>query len=174
MSNPSSDVSTVLWNDDVPQNGYSSSEQYRNHILEQYKMYVEMADRISKRRDVANGFFLSMNGLFLGGAGALINKGQPVSSKWALVFPLIVLLLECFFWWRLIISYKQLNGAKFNIAGEFESRLPASPYRKAEWIHALKEGKDRSVYWPLTHLESKVPIIFAAGYLLAAIVLCHM
>ena len=130
-----------------------------------------MADRISSRRDVANAFFLTLNGIFLSAAGALIDKGYQFTPKWALLFPAFVLLLQCFFWWRLIYSYKQLNGAKFNIVGEFETRLPASPYRKAEWLTLLKEGKERSTYWPLTHLESKIPGIFAIGYIAAAVAL---
>lgn len=171
MSNPPDDLSTILWNDFPDKNGYQSDELYRAHIWEQYKLYVEMADKISSRRDVANAFFLTLNGFFLGAAGALVDRGYSSDPKWALLFPLSVLLLECFFWWRLIISYKQLNGAKFNIVGEFETRLPASPYRKAEWLHLLKSGGDRSVYWPLTHLESKIPIIFAVGYVIAAVAL---
>lgn len=168
MSNPPDDLSAILWNDSPEKNGYASDEQYRAHILDQYRLYVEMADKISSRRDVANAFFLTLNSLFLGAAGALVDRGYTSEPKWALLFPLSVLLWECFFWWRLIISYKQLNGAKFNIVGELEARLPASPYRKAEWQHLLKEGTDRSVYWPLTHLESKIPIIFAVGYMIAA------
>lgn len=54
------------------------------------------------------------------------------------------------------------------MVGEIETRLPASPYRKAEWETLLKEGRDRKVYWPLTHVEAKIPWIFAAAYLLAA------
>jgi hypothetical protein len=165
------DLSDVLWVKPSSKNGYKSEEQYREHIIDQYKTYLEMADRISSRRDIANAFFLTLNGAFLGAAGALIDKGYSFEPKWALLFPLSVFLLECFFWWRLIISYKQLNGAKFNIVGEFESKLPASPYREAEWIHLLKEGKDRKTYWPLTHLESKIPVLFAIGYIIAAIAL---
>lgn len=169
MSNAPQDLSQILWNDTPPSNGYQSPDQYRDHVLEQYKIYLEMADRISGRRDIANAFFLTLNGLCLGAAGALIDKGYSFDPKWALLFPLTVLLLECFFWWRLIISYKQLNGAKFQIVGEFEVRLPASPYGKAEWKHLLKGGTDRKTYWPLTHIESKIPVIFAVGYLIAAI-----
>lgn len=171
MSTPPEHLSKILWNDKPINNDYVKDEQYREHILEQYKLYVEMADRISSRRDVANAFFLTLNGLFLSAAGALIDKGYQFSPKWTLLFPLSVLLLQCFFWWRLIFSYKQLNGAKFNIVGELETRLPASPYRKAEWQTLLKEGKDRTAYWPLTHLESKIPFMFAVGYIIAAVAL---
>lgn len=171
MTTPSKDISKVLWNDTPERNGYSSEEQYREHIVEQYKLYVEMADRISSRRDIANTFFLTLNGLALGSAGALIERGYTLSQKWALVFPLLVLWLLCFFWNRLINSFRQLNGVKFYIVGELETRLPASPYRKAEWETLLKEGKDRKVYFPLTHVESKIPLIFAGAYLFAAIAL---
>lgn len=170
MSNLPKDLSNILWNSP----NYQSNEQYQEHILEQYKLYVEMADRISSRRDIANGFFLSLNGLCLGATGVLVDKGYSLEPKWALLFPLGVLLLGCFFWWRLIISYKQLNGAKFQIVGEFEMKLPASPYKKAEWETLLDFGKTRSVYWPLTHLESKIPVLFFIGYLLAACALWYV
>lgn len=173
MSSAVQDVSKALWNDSPPKNSYESDEQYHDHIVEQYKLYVEMADRVSARRDVANAFFLTLNGLCLGAAGTLIDKGYSTNPQWALLFPLTVLLLLCFFWWRLILSYKQLNGAKFRIVGELESRLPSSPYKKAEWETLLNQGKDRKVYWPLTHLESKIPVVFAIGYLIAATALWY-
>lgn len=171
MTTPSNDISKILWNDLPPKNGYISEDHYRDHILEQYKLYVEMADRISSRRDIANTFFLTLNGLALGAAGALIEKGYTMSTKWALIFPLSVLLLLCFFWNRLINSFRQLNGVKFYVVGELETRLPASPYRKAEWDTLLKGGKDPKTYWPLTHLEAKIPWIFGAAYLIAAVAL---
>lgn len=166
MTTPAVDFSKILWcSDGTSRNDYQSEEQYREHILEQYKLYVEMADRISNRRDVANAFFLTLNGLFFGAVGVMIDQFEP---KWTMLFPLAVLLFGCFFWWRLILSYKQLNGAKWAIVGEFETKLPASPYGKAEWKNALKEGKDRKVYWPLTHLESWIPVLFFVGYVIAA------
>jgi hypothetical protein len=49
------------------------------------------------------------------------------------------------------------------VVGALEERLPASPYRRAEW-KALGEGKDPARYWPLTHLEQWIPLLFAATY----------
>lgn len=34
---------------------------YKHHILEQYKLYVEMSDRVSQRRASLNVFFISVN-----------------------------------------------------------------------------------------------------------------
>lgn len=173
MSKMPDSISGALWNDKSLQNDYQSNEQYYEHVLEQYKLCVEMADRISSRRDIANGFFLTLNGLILGAIGFLSEKQNLLPSKWALLLPLAVLLLECFFWRRLIISYKRLNSAKFQIIGELESKLPASPYGKAEWDFLLKKGLDKKTYWPLTHLESKIPMLFGISYLIATILLWY-
>ena len=94
-----------------------------------------------------------------------------MEPRWALLFPILVLLLLCFFWWSLISSFKKLNGAKFQIVGAFEMRLPASPYKKAEWDTLLKHGRDRRTYWPLNHVESWIPVVFAFGYMVAAVAL---
>jgi hypothetical protein len=37
------------------------AEKLRDHRIEQYKLYLEMADRISSRRQSANSFFLTLN-----------------------------------------------------------------------------------------------------------------
>ena len=34
--------------------------EYNNHLLEQYKLYVEMADRVSQRRDQSNRFYVTI------------------------------------------------------------------------------------------------------------------
>ena len=39
--------------------------KYNDHVLDQYKLYVEMADRISSRRLTANSFFLSLNSILI-------------------------------------------------------------------------------------------------------------
>ncbi len=159
-------LSEHLWNKPLPHGA-----SYDSMIFEQYKLFVEMADRISARRDIANGFFLTLNSIVLGSGAAIINQGITFESRWLFIIPFAVLALQLFFWWSLIISYKKLNGAKFQIIGEFEKKLPASPYGQAEWTYLLKEGKDRETYWPLTHLESKIPWLFFFGYLIALLCL---
>jgi hypothetical protein len=66
-------------------------------------------------------------------------------------------------------SYRQLNTAKYQVIGEFEKRLPASPYWSAEW-KALGEGKDLMKYIPLTYAENWVPIVFALLYTILAVI----
>jgi len=50
---------------------------YGQHLLEQYTLYVEMADRISHRRQNANGFGLSINTAILGIVGLVASRCTP-------------------------------------------------------------------------------------------------
>jgi hypothetical protein len=52
---------------------------------------------------------------------------------------------------------------KYAVIGALEERLPASLYWRAEW-KALGEGKDPTRYWPLSHLEQWIPLLFAITY----------
>ena len=70
---------------------------------------------------------------------------------------------QCLAWYYLVRSYRQLNTAKYEVVGALEERLPASPYWRAEW-YALGEGKDRSRYWPLSHIEQWIPVMFGFAY----------
>lgn len=139
------------------------SAEYAQATLEQYKMYVEMTDRISARRGLTNTFFLTLNSAVFTAIGFLWAS-KPHAASWLLIFPVIALVAECMAWFWLVRSYKQLNSAKFAVIGAFEERLPTSPYWRAEW-KALGEGKDPSLYWPLVHLEQWVPVLFAIVYL---------
>jgi hypothetical protein len=153
-----------LWNADVGAGDYEAGgEKYQAAILEQYKLYIEMADRVSARRGLTNTFFLSINTAIFTLIG-LFWKDRPQIDSWALAIPLAIALGQCTAWWWLVRSYRQLNAAKFKVAGVLEERLPASPFWKAEW-YSLGEGKDWSKYLPLTHLEQWVPVLFGLAYL---------
>jgi MFS family permease len=107
--------------------------------------------------------------LLPGGLVGVFLQAQPRSSSWLLIFPLLALLGQCAAWYYLLRSYRQLNTAKYLVVGALEKRLPASQYWRAEWV-ALGEGKDRSKYRPLTHLEQWIPVLFGTLYFIAFIV----
>jgi hypothetical protein len=132
-------------------------------LLEQYKLYAEMADRVSARRGLTNTFFLTLNSAIFTLIGVFWTT-RPHAASWLLLFPVLVLIGQCLAWFWLVRSYRQLNAAKYVVIGALEEHLPASPYWRAEW-KALGEGKDPSRYWPLTHLEQWIPALFAASYL---------
>ncbi len=158
------EVERELWNDAVGRETYSeANESYQTAVLEQYKLYVEMADRISARRSLANTFFLTLNTAVFSLIGVLWTS-PPHAARGLLIVPLVVLVTLCLAWFWLVRSYRQLNSGKYAVIGALERRLPASPYWRAEW-KALGEGTDKARYWPLTHLEQWIPCLFAVVYI---------
>ena len=134
--------------------------EYKAHCLEIYKTYVERADAISSRRESANTFFLSVNTVLIGLIG-YIDESEAF-AKLAIGLAGIVL---GYFWYRLLLSYKGLNTAKFRVVHEIEKTLPLSPY-DAEW-ECLGRGEDSDKYKPFTHIEIWVPRVFIALHLVA-------
>jgi hypothetical protein len=133
-------------------------EKYYDHLLDQYKIYLEMADNISNRRQSANSFFLSVNTAIIA-LVTYLNLGNDTASKY---YPIIALagMIICFAWYRLIRSYKDLNTAKFKVLHEIESRLPVAPYDE-EW-EKVGRGQDSKLYLPFTHVEILIPWVFFA------------
>jgi hypothetical protein len=162
-------LSDRLWSDDAEARFGGDQKAYQAAILDQYKLYVEMADRISQRRGLTNTFFLTLNTAIFTLVG-VFWKDKPNTSVWWLILPLIILLCQCFAWFYLVRSYRLLNSAKYEVVGALEERLPASPYWRAEWW-ALGEGKDRRKFWPLSHIEKWIPLLFGSAYIVGFIAL---
>ena len=133
----------------------SYGESYQAHSLEIYKLYVQMADNISARRQSANSFFLTVNTAIVG----IVGYVGGTSGSWNWIISLAGLVL-CYTWYRLIRSYKDMNSGKFKVVHEIEKELPLSPY-DAEW-EALGRGNDPKLYLPFTRIEIWVPGIFGA------------
>lgn len=132
---------------------------YKNHILEQYKLYVEMADRISQRRANTNTFFISINTFLIAVVTFFGENNYLIFRPVALVG--IVLSLA---WYNLLSSYMHLNSGKFKIIHEIETLLPISPY-KDEW-NELGHGKDKKLYHSVSHLEISLPVMLGILYII--------
>ena len=127
-------------------------------LLEQYKLAVEMADRISARREGANKIFLSAN--------SIIFAFLATQAEFSTVHILITVFgsLLCFVWASIIKNYRSLNSAKYAVIHEMEEKLPWKVYTD-EW-QKLKNGKDKKVYAKLTVVEKKLPWLFLGFYAL--------
>lgn len=161
---------TPLWNADIAKDHYGAHrEPYQSAVLEQYKLFVDMADRVSARRASTNTFFLGLNTAVLTVIGVLW-RDKPVGPPTLLAAPLLLLLVLCLAWFLLVRSYRQLNSAKYAVIQALEQRLPASPYRR-EWS-ALGEGARRATYWQLSKVEQWIPVIFAGAYVAGFCAVC--
>lgn len=135
-------------------------EKLRGVLLDQYKLYVEMADRISARRQNANTFALSVNTALIGLIGYVQAQDSMALKEgffWAVALAGLIL---NFAWYRMVRSYRDLNTAKFLVIHQIEKRLVISPF-DAEW-EAVGRGKDRNLYLPFTHIEIWIPWLFFA------------
>lgn len=159
------EVRSALWTEDVGVDAYAgAAEKYQTAILEQYKLYVEMTDRVGARRTAVNTFFLTANTAVFAGVNVAWTQGVHL-PRWTVLLPLMMLIVQCAAWFWILRSHRQLASAKFRIIGAMEERLPASPYWRAEW-KGLGSGRDPSRYWPMAYLEQWVPTAFAVAYAL--------
>ncbi len=140
----------------------STEEVYGNnfkaHYLEQYKLYVEMTDRISTKRQHSNTFFLTVNSALILMSSYLQLGNSPATSSSLFWLISILGITLCYSWHRLIRSYKDINTGKFKIIHAMEKHLPTSPYQ-SEW-DALGQGKKADIYLPFTKIETAIPWTF--------------
>jgi hypothetical protein len=132
-------------------------EKYQDHLLEQYKLFVETSQKVSEKRQTSNNYLLTL-------CSSLVTLFVTFLStfghhRWNVLIP-VAGLFVCFIWWSLVNSYKDLNTAKFKVIHEMEEQLPVALF-DYEW-HVCGKGKDRTKYMPLTHLERLVPLMFGA------------
>lgn len=137
-------------------------------VLDIYKLAVEMADRVSARRAVANAFFLTVNTTLVAVVG--LRTVAPDSTLLSIaVCSAGVAVSVC--WWLLLRVYRRLNTAKFTVINRIEiEHLPIKPYTD-EWTELMPSeaaagrrarlGKIRE----LGGVERFVPVVFAVLYI---------
>lgn len=147
-------------------NAQDYGEHYKEHLLKQYELYVQMADKVSDRRDKANGFYTSL----LVGLFAFMSISITIQPRESSLFSLLVFtvslfgMLLCAIWFFNIRSYRQLNSGKFAVIHRMEQELPFSCYDE-EWT-VLGRGQDPSKYMRLTWVESLVPAVLGFLYVI--------
>jgi len=145
-------------------------KNYKKHLLEQYKLCVEMADEISSRRCTANNFFLSVNTILITATGILSRFGSSFAtfSLWWVVITSLAGILFCWTWLVTIQCYRDLNEAKFKIINAIEQKLPVAAF-DVEWAQLNPENKTTR-YPQLTKVERWVPRIFIFLYVVLMVI----
>jgi hypothetical protein len=140
-------------------------EKYQDHLLEQYKLYVETSQHVTEKRQNSNNYLLTLNSSLV--TLFVVFLSTFGHHRWNALVPATGLVI-CFIWWSLVNSYKHLNKAKFDVIHEIEKQLPVALFRREWWVcgHDRKK-KDEPVefmYTPLTDLERWIPVAFALLY----------
>lgn len=143
-------------------NNEKYGDNYIDHLLDQYKIYINATEKISDRRQKTNEFFLGLNTALVALLGFITTKTSFSESSLLIFVSAISGITICYLWYRIIMSYKGLNSAKFKVLHAIELRLPLALY-DTEW-EMLGRGKNKELYWPFSHIELNVPKIFICIY----------
>lgn len=139
-------------------------EGEKSLFYNQYKLYVEMADRVSARRATTNSFFLTANSFLFVAMGALFSNSS------LFIFIPIILVVGIFFcvsWTLLILYYKGLNSCKYQVINEIEERLPIKGF-VTEWkLSKIKDSTQR--FRSLTNIEKWIPLSLIILYSIAMV-----
>jgi hypothetical protein len=153
-------------------NGHLHNQDFNNDdpcndlIFQQYKLFVELTDKVSDRRNIAHSFFITLNTfLFVIGSATLKNNDPNTINYYWLIIASVGGLLISITWICLIDRYGKLNSAKFKVINALENKLPTKPYF-AEWkIVKSKEIKPKK-YRTFTKTEVWIPWAFLLIYIL--------
>jgi hypothetical protein len=142
-------------------------EKFHDHLVEQYKIYVEMADRLSARRNQINSFYISVLSSLLALLVLITNKdikqfNDTTFQYFSFLAVGILGLILCIVWYLNIQSYRHLSSSKFKVINELEALLPFPCYEH-EW-QFIKQDRTHNRYFIQTALEKLVPVILAIPY----------
>ncbi|MCB9820777.1 hypothetical protein H6790_02410 [Candidatus Nomurabacteria bacterium] len=137
---------------------------YKEHLFEQYKLYVESIEKTSDRRQHANNYFITINTALISLIGLSFQIKIFENLSFVKSILALVGIIVCVVFWYLIRSYKQLNTGKFAVVHKIEEYLPLALY-KYEW-EVLGKGEDNKKYYPFSHIELIIPWVFGIIYAL--------
>lgn len=128
-----------------------------NALVEQYKLAIMMADKISDRRATTNNFFLTLN-------VGIVSINGIFNDKFTLLLHIVAISI-CAVWFLLLENYKKLNNVKFKIINDIEKELPKN-IMTYEW-YLLQQEKHKT----FSGYEKWIPIIFILFYMIS--LLCN-
>ena len=138
-------------------------------ILELYKLYIEMADRISQRREVANNYLFAINTILISLMALSLSffiKANDTGldlTLYAILAVSIIGCINCRVWYILIKSYQSTNNAKFKVITSMEEIIGYKPYSTE------RKHLDEQIYIRFKNVESSMPLSFFVGYVIVMI-----
>ena len=134
-------------------------EQYKDHLLEQWKTAVEMSNSLSDRRTNSNNIFTTINTILIAILTFKIDQKNVLFA--------VVGIIICISWIFSLVNYKKLSSAKFNIINKLEKKLPVNLF-DYEW-ELVGRGQDKKKYKKMSKIEMFIPYVFIFIYLIAIV-----
>jgi len=141
--------------------------KYREHILEQYKLFFNSAEQVTERRINMNRFCLSLITAVSGVIGYI--KTEKIENDSYLVIGLATsAILICWHWIVQLENYRKLNSGKFKVIHQLERLVPLKLF-EYEW-EVLGKGEDPKLYRKTSNVDKSVPRIFGGLFMILVIV----
>ena len=131
-------------------------KENKDQLIQIWESYTSHAEEITNKRQNINTLFISIEIAILG----FIVYDLKILGICLSIAGLIVSIA----WVFMIISYRKLNSAKFEVINQIEEKMDIKPY-KLEW-DILKKKK----YIKLTIIEMICSSIFALGFVITFII----
>lgn len=141
-------------------------EKYQDHLIDQYKLYVEMADNVSTRRSQTNSFYITVLSGMLAVLALATDKIAGAAQHAAFLAVAVLGIVLCVVWYINLESYRQLNSGKFKTIHEMEEKLPFPCYDREWEIMNMKGEGVKPKFMRLTNVEKFVPMLLAIPYTL--------
>ncbi len=126
-------------------------------LLEQYKLFLELTDRGTNRRERSSRFYLSTLSILVTVSSGLHEITLPNNQLDLRLLLSMLSLMLCALWWFHIRSFRKLNQAKFKVIEEIESQL-AFPCYQREW-ELIQQEKGFKAYIGISRIEQVVPVM---------------
>lgn len=143
--------------------------------MDEYKILLERVDRLVDRRQAATNTYLTVNTAIVGAISLVIlNRPDPLlewQQQIAVLLLLVVGVVACDLWRRLVLQYSTLIGWWFERLRELEDVLPGSSKLLTREYHDLYLEQKGRVRVGLTRYETGLTWAFVALYLTFGIVM---
>ena len=91
--------------------------------FDQYKLAVEMWDRVRERRQKMNAFYVTITSALMTAVTALAKDHFGMT-----LIPSVTGIVICLLWFETILRYKELTDDKQSVIVSMEALFPCSPF----------------------------------------------
>ena len=87
-------------------------DEDRPVVLEAYKVAVEMADRVSARRSLANNFYLTIHSAFVAGILVAMTGRKQITAPTSVMLICVAAagIALALLWWCSLVGYQRLKA----------------------------------------------------------------
>lgn len=135
--------------------------------FDEYKFFIDDTARLSERRQTVTNTYITVNGAIIGLITFFAKDAGLV--HWSVVIAILPLIaaggIVCYFWYRLLFSYRRLIGFRFIILQQMEEELPESSKMYTRESEKFYEKAPKQQQISISRIEMLLPRLFGIVYI---------